>query len=108
MHISDVQNPPVKTSSTIKEMELARRKSLSSRARRSRSGSLHLIENQQMENLLGRMRQTHGFRIKGFEGNLKGNQIHAPFTTLDELLQAMPEDVGIDIELSQYIVNRRG
>jgi hypothetical protein len=46
------------------------------------------------------MKHTYDFRLKGFKGNIRGDHIHAPFTTLEEMLLTLPEALGIDIELS--------
>lgn len=50
--------------------------------------------------MLERIKHTHKFKVKGFKGNIRGEQIHAPFTTLEAMLRILPEELGIDIELS--------
>jgi hypothetical protein len=100
MHISDMQSPG---KLAAKKIYQARRKSLSNPVRPLGSNSLHVLEDSRALDLLERMKQTHEFRLKGFKGNLRGDHIHAPFTTLEELLRSMPEHVGIDIELSKCI-----
>lgn len=46
-----------------------------------------------------RMKYTRDFKEKGFKGNSRGDSIQAPFTTLREILTALPEEVGINIEM---------
>jgi len=46
-----------------------------------------------------RMRHTKDFKEKGYKANSRGNFIQAPFTTLEEMLIKLPEDVGFNIEM---------
>ena len=46
-----------------------------------------------------RMKHTRDFKAKGFKGNLRGNFIQAPFTTLQEMFQKLPESIGFNIEM---------
>jgi glycerophosphodiester phosphodiesterase len=69
---------------------------------RKRSNSVDIAEGCMNEAFMSRLRLTHEFKVKGFKGNIRGNSIHGPFITLDELLRALPENVGVDIELSMY------
>jgi glycerophosphodiester phosphodiesterase len=39
--------------------------------------------------------------LKGFKGNIRGEHIEAPFTTLEEMLRTLPPSLGVDIELSK-------
>jgi len=46
-----------------------------------------------------RMKHTRDFKAQGFKGNLRGNFIQAPFTTLEEMFQKLPESIGFNIEM---------
>ncbi|SZF05529.1 unnamed protein product [Blumeria hordei] len=46
-----------------------------------------------------KMKHTRDFKAKGFKANSRGNFIQAPFTTLEEMLLKLPEDVGFNIEM---------
>ncbi|KAF1810351.1 GDPD-domain-containing protein [Eremomyces bilateralis CBS 781.70] len=46
-----------------------------------------------------RMKHTKDFKAQGFKGNTRGNFIQAPFTTLEEMFQRLPENVGFNIEM---------
>ncbi|KAG9245096.1 Glycerophosphoryl diester phosphodiesterase family-domain-containing protein [Calycina marina] len=46
-----------------------------------------------------RMRHTKDFKEKGYKGNSRGISIQAPFTTLEEMLIKLPEDVGFNVEM---------
>jgi glycerophosphodiester phosphodiesterase len=46
-----------------------------------------------------RMKHTRDFKAQGFKGNLRGNSIQAPFTTLEEMFQKLPESIGFNIEM---------
>ncbi|KAK3721020.1 Glycerophosphocholine phosphodiesterase [Vermiconidia calcicola] len=46
-----------------------------------------------------RMKYTRDFKAKGFKGNSRGDSIQSPFTTLEEMLKKLPEDVGFNIEM---------
>lgn len=46
-----------------------------------------------------RMKHTRDFKEKGFKGNSRGKFIQAPFTTLEEMFNQLPESVGFNIEM---------
>ena len=46
-----------------------------------------------------RMKHTRDFKQKGFKGNSRGNFIQAPFATLEEMFQKLPESIGFNIEM---------
>jgi glycerophosphodiester phosphodiesterase len=46
-----------------------------------------------------RMKHTRDFKMKGSKGNLRGHFIQAPFTTLEEMFQKLPESIGFNIEM---------
>ena len=66
------------------------------RAHVQRSYSLGAPEHDQMRE---RMKYTRDFKLKGFKGNSRGDFIQSPFTTLEEMLRTMPDDVGFNIEM---------
>ena len=70
-------------------------------ALRQRSQSLSAAENCYSRDLTARMEITYEFKVKGFKGNIRGEHIHGPFTTLEEMLQKLPQTVAFDIELSE-------
>lgn len=49
--------------------------------------------------LTERMKHTRDFKMKGYKGNSRGNFIQAPFTTLKEMFQQLPESTGFNIEM---------
>ncbi|KZZ89522.1 glycerophosphodiester phosphodiesterase GDE1 [Ascosphaera apis ARSEF 7405] len=52
-----------------------------------------------LEKLNERMKHTRDFKTKGYKGNTRGHHIQAPFATLEELFNKLPEFVGFNIEL---------
>ncbi|OKL55438.1 hypothetical protein UA08_09296 [Talaromyces atroroseus] len=46
-------------------------------------------------------RMTHTFEYKkiGFKGNTRGNYIHGPFLTLDDLLSRTPDSIALNVEI---------
>lgn len=68
--------------------------------RRYRSRSLDTPNGYPTTDLLERMKRTFEFKLKGFKGNTRGDYIHEPFATLQELLQQLPEAIGFNIEIS--------
>ncbi|KAK4618653.1 Glycerophosphocholine phosphodiesterase GDE1 [Fulvia fulva] len=46
-----------------------------------------------------RMKNTRDFKTKGYKGNMRGEFIQQPFTTLEEMFTTIPEDVGFNIEM---------
>jgi len=66
-------------------------------AERVRSQSLgHGIPDYEMAE---RMKYTRDFKAKGYKANSRGNFIHAPFTTLEEMLKKIDGGVGFNIEM---------
>lgn len=61
------------------------------------------MQNCRTKDFLEKMEQTHEYKLKGFEGNVRGPHIYGPFTTLEELLAKVPKNVAIDIELSEKV-----
>lgn len=45
-----------------------------------------------------RMKLTSALKSNGFKANTRGHSIHAPFTTLEEVLKKLPKHVGFNIE----------
>ncbi|CAG8948986.1 hypothetical protein HYFRA_00002114 [Hymenoscyphus fraxineus] len=88
MYISNIQSPSATPPTGVKP-----------NLPRPRSKSLELLEDSKIRDFVDRMRETHHFKKKGFKGNIRGEQIHGPFTTLEEVLVKIPENIGIDIEL---------
>ncbi|KAJ2902142.1 hypothetical protein MKZ38_000995 [Zalerion maritima] len=46
-----------------------------------------------------RMKHTRDFKVKGFKANSRGNFIQAPFATLSQLFDQIPDSTGFNIEL---------
>ena len=69
------------------------------RSRVQRSYSVGTREEELRPDMRERMKHTRDFKAKGFKGNSRGDSIQAPFTTLEELLKKLPQDVGFNIEL---------
>lgn len=49
-----------------------------------------------------RMKHTREIKTNGFKGNSRGNFIQAPFTTLEEMFKKLPENIGFNIEMSEF------
>ena len=103
MHISQMQEPEIMDANLKGLQVLSRCLPPTSRTRTHRSRSLDLAEDCRTKDFLERMKRTHEYRLKGFKGNMRGPHIHGPFTTLEEMLAKIPENVGIDIELSEKL-----
>lgn len=52
-----------------------------------------------------RMKHTVDFKDKGFKPNTRGSFIQDSLATLEELLTAVPEKLGFDIEISEYTIS---
>jgi glycerophosphodiester phosphodiesterase len=52
-----------------------------------------------VDDMAERMKHTRDFKEKGYKANSRGNFIQAPFTTLEEMLLKLPENVGFNIEM---------
>lgn len=50
-----------------------------------------------------RMKHTRDFKAKGFKANSRGTFIQAPFTTLEEMFKKLPQHIGFNIEMSEFI-----
>ncbi|KAG9231851.1 Glycerophosphoryl diester phosphodiesterase family-domain-containing protein [Amylocarpus encephaloides] len=99
MHINETQTPPPDVVTLISDKILENGTPVEDMTPRTRSRSLDLIEKGRNRDFVARMRKTHEYRLKGFKGNTRGDHIHNPFTTLEELLKSIPENVGIYMEL---------
>ncbi len=102
MHINDIQttgSSPQVILENIDPFELPVGLTGNPRSR-SRAHSLDQTTNLRSRSLFERMKHTYEFNLKGFKGNIRGEHIHAPFTTLEEMLRTLPKELGIDIELS--------
>ena len=67
---------------------------------RQRASSLDCGKDDRMTvDMPERMKHTRDFKAQGFKGNLRGNFIQAPFTTLEEMFQKLPESIGFNIEM---------
>ena len=62
--------------------------------------SLDYSNKEENTSMSERMKHTRTFKEKGFKANSRGNFIQAPFTTLEEMFQALPESIGFNIEMS--------
>ncbi|CAK7267530.1 Glycerophosphocholine phosphodiesterase [Sporothrix epigloea] len=51
------------------------------------------------DDLNERMKHTRDFKAKGFKANSRGNFIQAPFATLEDLFEQLPQSVGFNIEM---------
>lgn len=51
-----------------------------------------------------RMKHTRDFKAKGYKANSRGNFIQAPFTTLEEMFKKLPESIGFNIEMSEFVL----
>jgi hypothetical protein len=105
MHINDIQiarSSPQVLTENIGVFNMLVELTRSPRSR-LRAHSLDQTTNLKSQSLLEHMRHTYEFKLKGFKGNTRGEHIHGPFTTLEEMLRTLPEALGIEIELSNYI-----
>lgn len=99
LHVNDVRTPrPSRPASpvTFENPMVRNLKSSEPRMRRSMSvgGSDH--DSSEMDE---RMKHTRDFKKKGFKGNSRGNHIHSPFATLEEMFKKVPAATGFNIEM---------
>lgn len=72
---------------------------IDSQNRKQRSASLSSVADVYGREMNERMKHTRDFKQKGFKGNSRGSFIQAPFTTLEEMFQKLPESTGFNIEM---------
>ncbi|KAI5860330.1 Glycerophosphoryl diester phosphodiesterase family-domain-containing protein [Durotheca rogersii] len=65
---------------------------------RQRSLSMDLAKGAK-DSLDERMKYTLNFKERGYKANTRGNFVQAPFATLEELFQKVPQHVGFNIEM---------
>jgi hypothetical protein len=99
MHIHELQTAHSASEIIVDTIQLS--ESLTSFARRYRSRSFDQTAAARNRSFLDRLKHTYELKLKGFKGNIRGEHIQAPFTTLEEMLRNLPESLGIDIELSK-------
>ncbi|KAL5611978.1 uncharacterized protein BROUX77_002134 [Berkeleyomyces rouxiae] len=96
LHINpDSSRAPSPGSSNGKASGLSRSTSVGP-PRRSRTLGFAGDGHREMEE---RMKHTRDFKNQGYKGNSRGNFIQAPFATLQDLFQQLPESVGFNIEM---------
>ncbi|KAI1349347.1 Glycerophosphoryl diester phosphodiesterase family-domain-containing protein [Xylaria sp. FL0043] len=68
-------------------------------APKQRSLSVDLSNNVKDTALDERMKYTLNYKKTGYKANTRGNFVQAPFATLQELFEKIPENVGFNIEM---------
>lgn len=100
LHVNDVRTPrPSRPASpvTFENPTIRDLKTGETRLRRSMSvGGSDGHDSSEMDE---RMKHTRDFKKKGFKGNSRGNHIHSPFATLEEMFKKVPASVGFNIEM---------
>jgi glycerophosphodiester phosphodiesterase len=100
LHVNDVRTPrPSRPASPVmvENPKIRDLKSAEPRLRRSMSvGGSDVNDSSEMDE---RMKHTRDFKKKGFKGNSRGNHIHSPFATLEEMFKKLPASVGFNIEM---------
>jgi glycerophosphodiester phosphodiesterase len=102
LHVSEAQTPKPSRPASPESFNSA--KSSTSQKpllRRTRASSLGREKEERtiVVDMPERMKHTRDFKAKGFKGNLRGNFIQAPFTTLSEMFTKLPESIGFNIEM---------
>jgi glycerophosphodiester phosphodiesterase len=94
IHASNIQSPhgnPLSMLGTAPSREEAGRPRSRSLGRQFEAGAAQIKD---------RMKHTVDFKEKGFKANTRGFFIQDTFATLREILLALPQDIGCDIEIS--------
>ncbi|PLB48482.1 ankyrin repeat-containing protein [Aspergillus steynii IBT 23096] len=93
MHASNIQSPRGDPASILGKPydETAQTK--------PRSRSLSRDHERGTQSIRDRMKYTVDFMNKGFKPNTRGDFIQDSFTTLDELLEKLPESIGFNVEV---------
>ena len=103
MHVNDAQTPKAsRPPSPTKPNQASFQESKSGDSRRTRSLSAGNKAKDERTDMSERMKHTKDFKKKGFKANSRGNFIQAPFTTLEEMFKKLPENIGFNIEMSEY------
>ncbi|KAI0198853.1 Glycerophosphoryl diester phosphodiesterase family-domain-containing protein [Astrocystis sublimbata] len=66
---------------------------------KQRSMSVDLTNTSNDGSLEDRMKYTLNYKKSGYKANTRGNFVQAPFATLEELFEKLPESVGFNIEM---------
>ncbi len=69
-------------------------------AGRPRSLSEGTFDDNVAADMIDRMKKTVAYNYRGFKGNVRGDFIQEPLTTLQEMLKSLPESLGFNIEIS--------
>lgn len=94
IHASNTQSPhgnPLSMLGTAHSREQAGRPRSRSLGRQFEAGAAQIQD---------RMKHTVDFKQNGFKPNTRGHFIQDTFATLEEILVALPENIGCDIEIS--------
>lgn len=102
LHVSEAQTPKPSRPASPESFNSAKSgNSQKPLLRRARASSLGREKEDRpiVVDMPERMKHTRDFKAKGFKGNLRGNFIQAPFTTLSEMFTKLPESIGFNIEM---------
>jgi glycerophosphodiester phosphodiesterase len=98
LHVSDAQAP--RTSRPPSPERDISSNGKDARKQRPRAFSVGgWKEERNTVDMTDRMKHTRDFKQNGYKANVRGNFIQAPFTTLEEMLQKLPESIGFNIEM---------
>jgi glycerophosphodiester phosphodiesterase len=103
LHVSDSQDPrrsrpssPMNSIGTRSPGGTQTQKKARPRAYSAGGGK---DDRNKVDSMADRMKHTRDFKSKGYKANVRGNFIQAPFTTLEEMFQKLPESIGFNIEM---------
>jgi glycerophosphodiester phosphodiesterase len=98
LHVSDAQTPRTSRATSPDDAPTVIGKD--ARKKRPRAYSVGgWREERNAVDMTDRMKHTRDFKQNGYKANVRGNFIQAPFTTLEEMLQKLPESIGFNIEM---------
>ena len=70
-------------------------------SRRVRTLSVNASDGVETKAFMARVTHTFDYNSRGFKGNTRGDFIHDPFVTLEQLLRDLPSNIPLNIEISK-------
>ncbi|KAL9113077.1 MAG: hypothetical protein Q9227_002689 [Pyrenula ochraceoflavens] len=98
-HLGQSQAPKTDLLSSSEQRYIERNHSNGTARREQRRHSLNEYDDSRSQDLLERIKHTDEGLQGHFKGNIRGCAIQEPSTTLEELLNSLPEHINFDLEI---------
>lgn len=103
LHVNNLKSAHPSRQTSPEDLRRRAKDPPNSSSNRPRSYSVGMTDDKHSSDMNERMKHTRDFKLKGFKSNTRGHFIQQPFATLEELFQKLPENLGFNIEMSEWL-----